>query len=257
GPSRLPVLAGRVVVVSGAGQGVGAGIAASAAAAGAQVVVTARKAAAATAVAQGITERGHRAVAIRCDVTSRTDVDATIAETVERFGALHGLVHNATSGYSSRPVPFQDVPEENWDDQVAVGLRAAYYLAQAGLPHLRAVDGSYVILTSTAGMEGSTPIPTYSTIKASQRTLVRSLAREWGPLGVRVNALAPVAVTPAMADFLTREPEAASRLAARAALQRLGDAEFDIGPTVNFLLGPDSRFVTGQTLVVNGGSFMF
>ena len=130
----LPVLAGRVVLVTGAGRGVGAGIAASAAAAGAQVVVTARKPHAGAAVAKGITDRGDRAVAIRCDVSVRADIEAAIAETLDRFGALHGLVHNATSSYSSHPVPFQDVTDEDWDDQVVVALRAAYHLAQVALP---------------------------------------------------------------------------------------------------------------------------
>jgi NAD(P)-dependent dehydrogenase (short-subunit alcohol dehydrogenase family) len=249
--------AGPVVLVTGAGQGIGAAIASCAAAAGARVAVTARKLAAADAVAVAIVDRGDDAVAIRCDVGSRADIDAALAATVARWGRLDGLVHNAVSSFSSRPVPFEDVDDENWDDQISVALRAAFHLAQAGFESLRAAGGTLVLLLSTAGMEGSRPVPAYSSIKGAQRAFVKSLAREWGPAGVRVNGLAPVAVTPAIANFFAHQPEAADRMSARAALGRLGDPELDIGPAVNFLLGPDSRYITGQTLVVDGGAFMF
>ena len=252
-----PTLAGRVVMVTGAGQGVGADVAIYCGMVGARVAVTARKPDAAAAIARGINDAGGEAVDIRCDVTSRADIDNAIAETVDRFGALHGVVHNAISSYSSQPVPFEDVTEDNWNDQVAVALRAAFHLAQASFAHLVAAKGSFVFMLSTAGMEGSPPVPAYSTIKGAQRAFMKSMAREWGPQGVRVNGVAPIAVTPAIAAFLSREPIAAERLAKRAALERLGDGVWDIGPPTAFLLGSDSRFVTGQTLVVNGGSFMF
>jgi 3-oxoacyl-[acyl-carrier protein] reductase len=252
------MLYGRVVWVTGALQLVGAGNDTHIGTAGACVAVTARKPDAAAAVARNINECGGTAVSIRCDVTSRADIDNALAETVQRFGALHGVVHNAISSWSSKPIPFEDVTDENWDDQVAVALRGAHWLAQAAYPHLLAADGgAYLILSSSAGMEGSTPVPAYSTVKGAQRTFIKSLAREWGPAGIRVNGLAPIAVTPAIADFFARTPTAAERLANRAALQRLGDSESDIGPPAAFLLSEHSRFITGQTLVVNGGSFMF
>ena len=227
-----------------------------AAAAEAKVIVTARNAKAGAAVAQAIVDRGDDAVAIACDVTSRADIEAVVNETVERFGALHALVHNAVSSYASRPVPFEAVDDANWDDQVGVALHAAFTCAQVAFEPLRAAQGTYLLLLSTAGMEGSQPVPAYSSIKGAQRAFVKSLAREWGPHGVRVNGLAPLAVTPAMADFFAREPTAAARLASRAALGRLGDAETDIGPPINFLLSDQSRFITGQTLVVDGGCFL-
>ena len=254
--SMLPTLGGKVVLVTGAGQGIGAAIATCAAAAGAIVAVTARREAAVQAVAESIRESGGEAVAIRCDVTSRYDIDQTIAEVLERFGTLDALVHNAVSSYSSRPIPFDEVDDENWEDQVAVALRASFHLAQAGYAALAHSKGTYVLLLSTAGMEGSPPVPAYSSVKGAMRAFVKSLAREWGPDGIRVNGVAPVAVTPAIANFFAHTPAAEARLAGRAALGRLGDAELDIGPAVNFFIGNDSRFVSGQTLVVDGGSFM-
>jgi NAD(P)-dependent dehydrogenase (short-subunit alcohol dehydrogenase family) len=257
GVSGDRILDGRVVLVTGAGQGVGAAIATYFGSVGARVAVTARKPDAADAVARTIVERGGTAIAVRCDVTVRRDIDDAIGNVLERFGVLQGLVHNAISSWSSKPIPFEDVTDENWDDQVAVALRGAHWLAQAGFAALRESGGAYLILSSSAGMEGSTPVPAYSTVKGAQRAFIKALAREWGPAGVRVNGLAPIAVTPAMADFFARTPTASERLAKRAALERLGDGETDIGPPAAFLLSEHSRFVTGQTLVVNGGSFMF
>lgn len=250
-------LAGRVVVVTGAGQGVGRGIALAAAAAGAEVVVTARRTEAVDDVVAEIEGRGAQALGVCCDVTDRSLVDAAIAASLARFGRIDTVVHNATSGYSSKPAALEDVTAEAWDDQVAVALRGAFSLAQASRAPLGASQGSFIVLVSTAAMEGSTPLPVYSAVKGAQRGFVKSLAREWGPAGIRVNALAPVAVSRAMADFLEREPEARQRLADRAALRRLGDAEVDIGRALTVLAGPDTAFVTGQTLVVNGGAFLY
>lgn len=250
-------LAGRVVLVTGAGQGVGRGIALASAAAGAEVVVTARRAEAVADVVAEIEGRGGRASGVCCDVTDRALVDATIDASLARFGRIDTVVHNATSAHSSESGLLEDVTAESWDDQVAVALRGAFSLAQASRAALEASQGSLVVLVSTAAMEGSEPLPVYTAVKGAQRGFVKSLAREWGPSGIRVNALAPVAVSRAMADFLEREPEARQRLADRASLRRLGEAEADIGRALTFLAGPDSAFVTGQTLVVNGGAFLY
>jgi NAD(P)-dependent dehydrogenase (short-subunit alcohol dehydrogenase family) len=109
---------------------------------------------------------------------------------------------------------------------------------------------------SNAGIEGSLPLPVYSAIKGAQRGLVKSLAREWGPAGVRVNAIAPVAMTPAMDKFFDAQPAMEDYIKSAAALRRIGDPQADIGPVLNFLIGPDSAFITGQTLLVNGGATM-
>ena len=93
-------------------------------------------------------------------------------------------------------------------------------------------------------------------VKGAQRALVKSLAREWGPLGVRVNAIAPSAMTPAQVAYLEREPHMRTHLIMRSPLRRMGDAENDIGRALTFLVSRNSGFITGQTLVVNGGALM-
>jgi 3-oxoacyl-[acyl-carrier protein] reductase len=169
---------------------------------------------------------------------------------------LDAVVHNATSRFSGRPTKLQNVKDEDWDDQVAVALRAAFFLARASFAALRETKGTLIVLTSNAGIEGSLPLPVYSAVKGAERAFVKSLAREWGPEGIRVNALAPVAMTPAMEAFFAAEPKMRPFIESGAALRRIGDPAQDIGRVLNFLIGDDSAFITGQTLLVNGGATM-
>lgn len=244
------------VLVTGAGQGVGRGIALAAGAAGAAVTVTARRIESAEGVAAEIRARGGRAVAAICDVTDRRQVDTAIACALETFGHLSAIVHNAVSPQSSIPVPIERAEGVHWDEQIAVGMRGSFYCAQAGLTHLRAAAGSLILLTSGGGIDGAVSLPVYAAVKAAQRGLFKSLAREWGPLGVRVNGVSPVAMTPAMENYFKLQPAMIPVIAGRSALGRLGDCENDIGRAVNFLLGRDSAFVTGQTLMLTGGALM-
>jgi len=250
------MLSGKTVMVTGASQGVGRGLALAAASAGASVVITARNLEAAEGVEAEIRAAGGQGMAYRCDVTDRGEVEAAVAATLRRFGRLDALVHNATSRFSGRPARLEAVTDEDWNDQVAVGLRAAFFCAQAALPALREAGGSFIVLVSNAGIEGSLPLPVYSAIKGAQRGLVKSLAREWGPDGVRVNAIAPVAMTPAMDKFFDAQPAMRGYIESGAALRRVGDPQVDVGPVLNFLIGPDSAFITGQTVLVNGGATM-
>ena len=250
------MLSGKTVLVTGAGQGVGKGMALALATAGASVAVTARGKGAAEAVEEEIRSRGGQALAFRCDVTIRSEVEAAVEAALKRFGRLDALVHNATSRFSGKGARLDKVADEDWNDQMAVGLRAAFYCAQASFKALSAAKGSFVILTSNAAIEGSLPLPVYSAIKGAQRTLAKSLAREWGPHGIRVNAIAPVAMTDAMGEFFKAQPEMRKYIESGAALRRVGDPEADIGPVLNFLIGEQSAFVTGQTILVNGGATM-
>jgi 3-oxoacyl-[acyl-carrier protein] reductase len=133
-------------------------------------------------------------------------------------------------------------------------LRGTYLVARAALPHLEATGGSLLVLTSEAGFEGKARLPAYAAVKAAQRGLARSLAREWGPRGVRVNCLAPLAATPAMVTAMAADPAMEARVLGRNPLGRLGDAVTDVGPVARFLLGPEAAFVTGATLMADGGS---
>src|SRR5262249_55097921 len=161
----------KTVLLTGASQGVGKGMALAAAGAGAAVVITARNLEAAEGAAREVRAAGGRALALRCDVTDRGEVEAAVAATIQEFGQLDAVVDTATSRFSGRGARLDKVTDEDWNDQVAVGLRATFHCAQAALPALKATQGSFIILTSNAGIEGSLPLPVYSAIKGAQRAL--------------------------------------------------------------------------------------
>lgn len=249
-------LAGRRAVVTGAGQGVGQGIAAALAARGATVVLAARRAETGEPAAAAIRDRGGDACCIVTDVTRGDDVARCVTETVERFGGLEIMVHNAFHG--GRPHRLEEVDDALWASNSRTAVWGSYYCARFAAAPLRAAGtrGRLLLITSPAGVEGSVNLPIYSPVKAAQRALAKSLAREWGPTGVTVNCLAPVAETPALMTAFAANPVLRERLEARTALGRVGDAEHDIGAVAAFLVSDDGGYITGQTVVCDGGSFL-
>lgn len=244
----------KTILVTGASGGVGRGIAIACGRAGWDVWIAARREEQGVAVADEVTAAGGKGHFVQCDVVDEASVRAAVDRVCAESGALHGVVHNSTSGYSSEATPLRGVTLAQLEDHIAVSLRGTYLLAVASFAALRETNGSYVIMTSEAGFEGKKLLAAYATVKASQRGMMRALAREWGPDGVRVNAVAPLAMTPAMENAFVSDPEMEARVMSRIPLRRMGDPIEDVGPVVRFLLGDDARYLTGQTIMIDGGS---
>ena len=246
---------GKVVLVTGAAGGVGRGIAAAMAAEGAVVGIGVRRMDSADDTVALVESVGATAVVLKCDVTDAAESAAAIAALVDGHGRLDAMVHNAVSVRSSEPTDFETTDLAHWEEHSSVTITATYRLAVQAYPHLKAAGGSLLLMTSPAGIEGSARSAFYSAVKAAQRGFVRALAREWGPEGIRVNSVAPLAVTPALENMMKIAPERVARVKSLVPLGWLGDPAADIGPPSVFLCSEAARYITGQTLVVSGGRF--
>ncbi len=246
--SKLLDLHEDVALVTGAGAGIGRAIASLFAEAGAAVIVSDRDPEAALAVAEAIRARGGRAVGTACNVTDEGDRAAAIDTAVSTFGRLTLLVNNAGGG---GPKPF-DMPMEDFRWAFELNVFAMFRLTQLAVPHMQRVGrGAVLNISSMAGENANERMASYSSSKAAVNHLTRNIAHDLGPLGIRVNAIAPGAIrTAALATVLT--PEIEQAMLKHTPLKRLGEAE-DIARAALFLCSPAASWISGQLLTVSGG----
>lgn len=248
-------LSGKVALVTGAaGTGIGRGTAQAFGAVGATVIVTARRLEAAAEVADAIVAEGGKAVPVVLDAGDSASCRAAIAQVTDRFGRLDILVHNATHGYSAQVAPIDAVEADWWDPQMAVSLAGSHYLAREAFPWLKASgDGRLILFSSIRGVAGLDANPAYAVVKAAVRGLMRSLAHEWGPHGITVNAITPAAISQAALDYFDANPGTREHVEALIPLRRMGDPRHDVGAGIVGLAGPTGRYLTGQTFYLDGG----
>jgi 7-alpha-hydroxysteroid dehydrogenase len=241
-------LDGAVAVVTGAGAGIGRAIAIMFAGAGASVVVSDLKAETAQAVAKEITDAGGKAVGLACNVTKEEDLQAVVDKAVTTYGKLTILINNAGGG---GPKPF-DMPMGDFRWAYDLNVFSVFRLTQLAAPHMeKAGGGAVLIISSMAGENKNTRMASYGSSKAAANHLTRNIAFDLGPMGIRVNAIAPGAIkTASLATVLTPETEKA--MLKHTPLGRLGQAE-DIARAALFLCAPASNWVSGQVLTVSGG----
>jgi NAD(P)-dependent dehydrogenase (short-subunit alcohol dehydrogenase family) len=243
-------LAGRVALVTGAGQGVGRGVALAIAAEGAQVAVVGRTVAKCESVAAEIRERSGTAVAVGCDVTQRADVQRCVVDVREALGPVSILVNAAQSTvYTS----LRKLTEEDLDAVWQSGYVGTLRFMQECFDDLRRTRGCVVNFGSGSGLTANAAMGAYASVKEAVRTMSRVAAVEWGRHGVRVNVVCPLATSPGLDSFGADLPQARDALLGRVPLERFGEPERDIGRAVVFLAGADAAYITGTTLMVDGG----
>jgi NAD(P)-dependent dehydrogenase (short-subunit alcohol dehydrogenase family) len=244
----------RVALVTGAAGGLGRAIALAYAQHGADLVLADRELAAAQAVAAQCVELGVRAQAVAADLSDRVQVEALATEATTAFGRVDVLVCNA--GMQGPAGPLHEVGDADWDRVFQVNLASAHALTSRLVPAMAARGGGSVILmASIAALRGNKAIGLYAMSKAALAQLARNLAVEWGPSGVRANALAPGLIrTPLATGLLANEAFMARRLA-MTPLRRVGEPHEIAGVAV-MLASAAGAFITGQTLVVDGGTLI-
>jgi dehydrogenase/reductase SDR family member 4 len=248
-------LEGKVAVVTGGSRGIGRSIALGLAEHGADVAIAARKPEALAEAVAAVEERGRRAIGVPTNVRRSEDLRALVEETLRRLGRLDVLVNNA----GTNPVygPVQDIDERAWDVIMNTNVKSVHLLSgfarEAMLRHRE--GGAIVNVSSVGGYRASDVIGGYSVSKAALIMLTQVQAKTWGRDGIRVNGIAPGLIRTEFARALWEDEKVLRASTAEAALGRIGLPDEMAGAVV-YLASPASSFVTGQTLVLDGGRLL-
>lgn len=236
-------LEGKVAIVTGSTRGIGRGIAEAFLAAGATIIVSSESEADTAQAARELDVTG-----IACDVTRQADLEALVSGALTAYGRLDILVCNA--GITDRR---GDSSVEDFDRVIAVNLRSQVALTNLALPYLAEHEGSVILISSISGVRGNAAINAYALAKAGVAQLARNIAVQWGPKGVRANAISPGLIKTDLIAQLPQDSDFMQRRMQMTPLRRMGTVE-EIGGTAVFLASAAGGFVNGHNLVVDGGT---
>jgi NAD(P)-dependent dehydrogenase (short-subunit alcohol dehydrogenase family) len=246
------LLKDKVVLVTGSASGIGRECALACAREGASVVVADIDAAEAQRTAADL---GSGAMAVHCDVSSRTSVDEAVAKTLARFGRLDALQNNA--GVASPSKPLHETTEEEWDRLFSTNLKSVFWTTRAALPSLKQSRGAILNTASMVGLIGQAIHAAYAATKGGMISLTKCMALDYAPWGVRVNAVCPAGVwTPMLERWAAEQPDPSSIREYLDRIHALGYCPHGdvIGDAAVFLLSDKARFITGCILPVSGGA---
>lgn len=244
---------GKVVLVTGGGQGIGYGVSRAFAAEGASLILTGRtlsKLERAKAALEA--DFGVKVCIVTADGGNEDDVKNAIETGVKEFGHLDTVVNNAQNSASG--VMLVDHTKEDFDKAIYSGLYATFFYMKHAFPYLKETGGSVVNFASGAGLFGKPGQSSYAAAKEGIRGLSRVAATEWGPMGVRVNVVCPLAMTEGLEQWKEAYPDLFKKTIQGIPMGRFADSEKDIGRVCVFLASEEASYVTGETITLQGGS---
>ena len=246
-------LNGNVTLITGGGKGIGFGLAEAFAEEGSNLVLTGRTESRLLEAKQKLEERyGIEVLPLVADGADEQAIKMVVQKTIEKFGKLNTLVNNAQVSKSG--MPLVEHTKEDFDLAIYSGLYAAFFYMRECFPHLKASRGSVINFASGAGLFGKLGQASYAAAKEGIRGMSRVAAAEWGPDGVRVNVVCPLAMTESLQQWKENYPDLFQKTIQGIPLGRFADPRQDIGRVCVFLASDDASYVTGETITLQGGS---
>ena len=246
-------LEGKVAIITGGGKGIGYGIARAFAEEGANLVITGRtEARLIEAKAELDKDYGIDVLYVVADGGDEESVKEVISKTVDKFGKINVLVNNAQASKSG--VMLKDHTKEDFDLAINSGLYSTFFYMKACYPFLKDTKGSVINFGSGAGLFGKLGQSSYAAAKEGIRGLTRVAAAEWGPDGINVNDICPLAMTESLKQWRDAYPDLFEKTIQSIPLGRFGDCQKDIGRVCVFLASDEASYVTGESITLQGGS---
>jgi NAD(P)-dependent dehydrogenase (short-subunit alcohol dehydrogenase family) len=246
-------LENNVTIITGGGKGIGFGLAQAFAAEGSDLVITGRTESRLLEAKEQLEAKfGIRVLPIVADGADEDAIRNVVAKTIETFGKINTLVNNAQVSRSG--LPLVDHTREDFDLAIYSGLYAAFFYMRECFPYLKETKGSVINFASGAGLFGKLGQASYAAAKEGIRGMSRVAAAEWGPDGVRVNVVCPLAMTESLREWKENYPELFEKTIQGIPLGRFADPRNDIGRVCVFLASDDASYVTGETITLQGGS---
>lgn len=246
-------LEGNVTIVTGGGKGIGYGLAQAFAEAGSNLVITGRTLSRLESARQRLeAEYGVKVLPMVADGADESAIKDVVAQTIATFGKINTLVNNAQVSKSG--LPLIEHTKEDLDLSIHSGLYAAFFYMRECHPYLKESKGSVINFASGAGLFGKLGQSSYAAAKEGIRGLSRVAAAEWGPDGIRVNVICPLAMTESLMEWKDNYPELFAKTIQGIPLGRFADPKDDIGRVAVFLASEDAHYITGETITLQGGS---